>query len=556
MPLTRQTCFHHFRKFSMIPLWLGLGAGAIATLPVWGAERIQFFYGPFEATIALEELEAIATDGADTDADGLLVNQLNEDQLTSLQEFLNTDFDVDVVIMSQLGNSSVGEELLNRLGQIVQTESVRYGATAIRAALILAAADEAGLSLLNIVRQFPLDTIQLNLPLVQKVIAENQTLFQRQIEVVDHLQQQAQRQVEPSAEFGSAHASDPRQTGDYPWRLETVTFINPERPASSVADLYLPDRPSATPVIVISHGAASNRQAFAYLAKHLASHGYAVAVLDHADTNAEKFERFLTGLEGPPDAQSFLNRPKDIAALLDTLEQQAEARSELQWLTLDAVGVLGHSLGGYTVLAAAGAELHRHQLADVCGDTVAEQPLLNLSMLLQCRFLELPAAAAFDVKDDRVQAVMALNPLTSHLFGSAGMAALSVPTLLVAATDDYFVPALPEQIEPFAAIAAEDKYLVVIENGTHFTPLDFGEQVLPLPDFLVGPDPALAQPALQALTLAFFNRHLSELPDYSVFLSQAYLNQLAPDPFQFSIVQQYGNPDSADHAMQLETQKF
>ncbi|MGD1930065.1 MAG: alpha/beta hydrolase [Leptolyngbyaceae cyanobacterium] len=542
MPLTLQTCFHRLRKFSMLPLWLGLGAGAIATLPVWGAERIQFFYGPFEATITLEELEAIATDGATADTDGLLTAQLSEDQLTSLQGFLNTDFDIDVVMMSRLSYSDVGTELLQRLGQIIQTESGANGAQAMRAALVLAAADETGLTVLNVMRQFPLETIQLNLPLVQKVIAENQTTFQRQIEVVNRLQQQAQSQAEKGAELISTSASDPRQTGDYPWRMETVTFINPERPAPSVADLYLPDRQSATPVIVISHGVASNRQTFAYLAKHLVSHGYAVAVLDHADTNTEKIERFLTGLEGPPDPQLLLNRPRDISALLDALEQQAAARSELQRLTFESVGVLGHSLGGYTVLAAAGAQLQRQQLAEVCGDTVAEQPLLNLSMLLQCRFLELPAAAAWDVKDDRIQAVMAINPLTSHIFGADGMGKLTVPTLLVAATDDYFVPALPEQIEPFELIAAKDKYLVIIENGTHFTPLDLGEQVLAIPDFLIGPEPALAQSALQAITLVFFERHLSELTDYSAFLNQAYLNQLTSAPFQFSIVQQ--SPDS------------
>ncbi|MEM6434966.1 MAG: alpha/beta fold hydrolase [Cyanobacteria bacterium P01_D01_bin.115] len=541
MPLTLQTCFHRLRKSSMLPLWLGLGAGAIATLPVWGADRIQFFYGPFEATITLEELEAIATDGAAAEADGLLTNQLNENQLTSLQGFLNTDFDVDVVMMSRLSYSDVGAELLQRLGQILQTESGANGAQALRAALVLAAADEAGLTVLNVMRQFPLDTIQLNLPLVQKVIAENQATFQRQIEVVDRLQQQALSQAENGAELISTSASDPRQIGDYPWRMETVTFINPERPAPSVADLYLPDRRSATPVIVISHGAASNRQTFAYLAKHLASHGYAVAVLDHADTNTEKFERFLTGLEGPPDPQSLLNRPQDISALLDALEQQAAARSELQRLTFESVGVLGHSLGGYTVLAAAGAQLQRQQLAEVCGDTVAEQPLLNLSMLLQCRFLELPATASWDVKDDRIQAVMAINPLTSHIFGADGMGELTIPTLLVAATDDYFVPALPEQIEPFELISSKDKYLVIIENGTHFTPLDLGEQVLAIPDFLIGPEPALAQSALQAITLVFFERHLNELTDYSAFLNQAYLNQLTSDPFQFSIVQQSPN---------------
>ncbi|MGD1943164.1 MAG: alpha/beta hydrolase, partial [Leptolyngbyaceae cyanobacterium] len=146
MQLTVKTCLSRLRKISTIPVWLGLGAWAISTLPVWGAERIQFFYGPFEATITLEELEAIAIDGAATDADGLLTRQLNDDQLTALQGFLNTDFDVDVVMMSRLSYSDVGAELLHRLGQIIQTESGANGAQAMRAALTLAAADEAGLT--------------------------------------------------------------------------------------------------------------------------------------------------------------------------------------------------------------------------------------------------------------------------------------------------------------------------------------------------------------------------------------------------------------------------
>ena len=519
-------------------VWIGLGLSAIATLPVFGAERIQFFYGPFEPTILVEDLEAIAAAEDPETVDAPWLDQLTEAQLATLQTFLNYRFEVDVVMMSQISYSGVGENLLSRVGQIVQTESGLNGQQALRSALILAAADNQGLSILNVIRHFPLDTIQLNWPLAQKVLAENQAVFQEQMTVIADLQQQA----EATAESENSLLEDPSQMGGYTWRQRVVTFINPNRSAPSLADLYMPQQQAESiPVIVISHGVASNRQTFAYLAKHLTSHGYGVVVIDHTDTNTEKFDQFLTGLDGPPNPQSLLHRPGDISAVLDTLEQKSAEVPDLRSLNLNSVGVLGHSLGGYTALATAGATLQPQLWETVCSETVAEQPLLNLSMLIQCRFDELPEDVSLTVQDDRVQAVIAINPLTSHLFGAEGMATLTVPTMLVAGTDDYFVPALPEQIEPFQGLTMAEKYLVVVENGTHFTPLDASEQVLPVPDFLIGPDPTSAQPALKALTLAFFNRHLSELTDYSAFLTQTYLNQLASAPFQFNIVQQYSN---------------
>ncbi|MEM1251183.1 MAG: alpha/beta fold hydrolase [Cyanobacteria bacterium P01_H01_bin.21] len=521
----------HLRSLrKMLPLWAGLGILAIVP-PGLGAERIQFFYGPFEPTILVEDLEAVASSEAPENVDAPWLDRLNKSQLEELQTFLNQRFEVDVVMMSQLSYSAVGENLLSRLGQIIQTESGLNGERALRAALIFAADDDQGLSIINIIRHFPLDTIQLNWPLAQKVLAENQAIFQEQVGVIADLQQQAQANV------GALPAEDLSQLGTYRWQQEVVTFINPNRSQTSVADLYVPQQQTESiPVIVISHGVASSRHTFAYLAQHLASHGYGVVVIDHADTNTEKFELFLTGLDGPPDPQSLLHRPGDISAVLDTLEQQSAEMPNLRSLNLSSVGVLGHSLGGYTALAAAGATLQPQLWETVCSKTVDERPLLNLSMLLQCRFDELPEDTSLTVQNDRVQAVIAMNPLTSHLFGREGMATLTVPTMLVTGTDDYFVPALPEQIEPFRWLTTGDKYLVVVENGTHFTSLDISEQVLPVPDFLIGPNPNLAQPALKSLTLAFFDHHLREQRDSADYLTQTYLNQFGESPFQFSII--------------------
>ncbi|MEO1299095.1 MAG: hypothetical protein AAFW75_25630 [Cyanobacteria bacterium J06636_16] len=126
---------------------------------------------------------------------------------------------------------------------------------------------------------------------------------------------------------------------------------------------------------MISHGIASDCQTFGYLAEHLASHRYGVINLEHAETSAEKFSRFLQGLEGSPTPSELLHRPRDITAVLDTLAVRAVNEPNLQTLNLQAVGVLGQSLGGYTILAAAGAELNRPELEQQCLATLAERAL-------------------------------------------------------------------------------------------------------------------------------------------------------------------------------------
>ena len=261
-------------------------------------------------------------------------------------------------------------------------------------------------------------------------------------------------------------------------------------------------------------------------------------VPEHFETNTNKFSQIFNGLQEPPDPNTLLLLPKDITALLNELERRAKSESEFKTLNLQGVGVLGQSLGGYTVLASAGAKLNRNKLTNVCSTTVAERPIVNLSMLLQCRLLEVSVEKSLNVKDDRIKAVIAINPLTSHIFGETGLNKLQAPTLFVAGTDDYFVPALPEQIQPFKKLQIEDKYLVVMENGTHFSTLqmtDDGEG-LPVPESLIGADPKQARSQMQSLSLAFFNRYLLNQTESEMYLNQGYLNTFKSEPFRFNIV--------------------
>ncbi|MCJ8281479.1 MAG: alpha/beta hydrolase [Rivularia sp. ALOHA_DT_140] len=301
LPSTRY--FRNLRTRKLTAALLGICSSILTIQPAYSAEKIQFFFGPIGSKIEIKELEEIAKTGKLKNNSSILDNYLNDEQLVLFQSLLNTRFEINTVAISQISYSSSGSKLLKRLGEIIQTENSLNGFKALRAALIFAANDEQGLTVMNVIRKFPLETIQINLPLTLKLAREKQEIFEKQAEVVADIRQLAQSKAQQK--LVSLSQLDPTQKGNYTWKFQTIPFQNPSRSKASTADLYLPNQNSYSsnkiPVAIISHGTASNRQTFAYLAKHLASHGYAVVVPEHINTSTETFSQIFNGLEGPPD---------------------------------------------------------------------------------------------------------------------------------------------------------------------------------------------------------------------------------------------------------------
>lgn len=501
------------------------------------AERIQFFVGPFQPTIWVNDLEAFAKDGTVTDRFRLFAQNLSPEQLQELREFLNLNLDVDLITMSQTTYWQVGERFLDRMGQVIQTDGFLNGSRALRAALIFSAQDGNGVTPLEVLQNFPLKTIQLDFVLMRQLILENRRFFVGRDQIVAELRATGDREA---AQFFPAVRANPSEPGNLQWQQETLTLQNPLRSGDIPFDVYLPQTGSSEakiPIVVLSHGVASSRNTFAYLAKHLASHGYAVVVPQH-DDDSRKYEQFLAGVDRPPNPITLVSRPRDISLALDELERQAKTRQDYAKLDLNNVGLIGHSLGGFTVLAAAGAEFNFEKLQKNCPLENRDRPSLNPSLLVQCDLLDLFAGAPFKLRDERIRAVMAINPLTSLFFGEAGLGQITIPTLFVAATADTIVPAIPEQIEPYRWLKTDYRYLVVAENVTHFSFVEgsLEEGALPLPSSLLGPDPQKARPYLKAVSLSFFNRHLLLQSDAEAFLTQPNLDLLGTKPFRLAIV--------------------
>ncbi|NDJ25308.1 alpha/beta hydrolase [Nostoc sp. B(2019)] len=527
-------------------LSLGLLSTVCTATPGLGADRISFYYPPFgEFSLPVNSLETFAKEGKIDEDLSFYASRATPEQLAQLRDLLQQRFNVTPTLVSQVTYSPVGEQLMKRLGELLLTESRKNGFYAIRAALILAAADKDGLTVLNLLRRFPSNTMRVNFTEGLRIVDDLSQLLERRDQVVAFLQKEVIAQAAIST-VDFSQQLDLRSPGKFRWAIKSLELNDISRNRRMPVDLYLPvatlqSTPdissSAFPVMVISHGVASDRSTFVYLAKHLASYGFAVAVLEHPGSNAERFEQYFSGLAGPPEAQEFIDRPLDIKFLLDELQRLEKVDPNLQGkLNLQQVGAIGHSFGGYTVLTLAGAKINFDQLSQDCDSNNSS---LNVSLVLQCQAIELPPLN-YQLKDDRIKVVIAINPVNSSVLGESGMSQIKVPVMLVTASQDIFAPPVPEQIRPFTWLSNPNKYLVLIENATHFTAIDeptSENNVLPVPPALLGPDRTAAYSYVNALSVAFLETHLLNRPEYRSYLQPSYAKFISKEPLNLSIFQ-------------------
>jgi len=505
----------------------------VMSRPVQGAERIYIPYGPLEFSLPIASLDAFAKDGKIDRELAVYANYLDSAQLKQLRQVLLTRIDVTPVAIAQFLYSSQGEIILRRLGEIIQTKAGQPGFYAIRAALIKAAARPEGLTLLNVLREFPTYGIRVNSARGFQLVDQLSNLVRQTGTAIAAVDQQAI--AEASAETSVplplrfSRLPDLRQPGPVNYSLQSITLNDFLRGRRFPVDLYLPQLGnSLAPVIVISHGLGSDRLTFKYLATHLASYGFAVAVPEHPGSSAQQLQALINGLANEVTAPAeLIDRPLDIKFLLDELK-----RSFGKQLNLQQVGIVGQSFGGYTALALVGAKLNFEQLQKDCGPS---NDSLNLSLLLQCRALALPTIPS-ELQDQRVKGAIAINPIGSSIFGQSQFSQIKVPLMLVAGSNDTVAPALPEQIQPFTWLTTLNKYLVLLKDGTHFSTLEEPTNGI-VPSQAIGPGADVAQAYMKALSVAFFKTYIANEPNYQVYLSASYAQFISQYPLPLSLVQ-------------------
>lgn len=205
------------------------------------------------------------------------------------------------------------------------------------------------------------------------------------------------------------------------------------------------------PFVVYSHGSGSIRFLHSSYTEALASHGYVVAAPDH--TGNTVFARFSGG--GTPVDETAFNRPNDVARVITAFSDETHATAGAFAGAVDdeSVAVTGHSFGGYTAIALATG------VTTSLGEFAA---------------------------DERVDAIVPIAPASGPgLLSDERLAALDVPMMVVAGTNDVTTPIDPNVTRLWDLSTNAPAYRVELVDGAHqtFTDLCAHRDFLPtLPD--------------------------------------------------------------------------
>ncbi|MDJ0661834.1 MAG: alpha/beta hydrolase [Crocosphaera sp.] len=528
-------------KKNLRNLTLGTFAAILAILPVYAQSRLIFIYPPINLSLGVDSLELFAKEGVVNNELAYYMNigGVNEEQKQAFREALLKRADLNPVEVSRFFNTPMGEEILNRVGRLFSIQGGRNGVYAIRGALVQAAFDqEEGLTLLNFLRYLPVN-MQFNLEEILEAATYLELLGQGTNAIVAEMKSISAQtmQQENVPDFSSIR--DIRQRGDYgvaPTR--TLRLFDRSRQREFEVLLVQPQRwrEGKTPVIVFSHGLASRPQDFEEDVQQLASYGYVVALPQHPGSDLNQLQEMLQGFSREiVKVDEYVNRPLDVSYVIDELERRNRGEFGGR-LDLNNVGVMGHSFGGYTALALAGAPLEFDTLENDCGRELWGP---NLSLLLQCRALELPRKA-YNFRDERVTSAFVINPVTSAVFGAKGLSQVKIPVLLAAGSSDPATPAAIEQLQAFVWINTDDKYFALVEGQAHvnFSKLDAQMTAVldSLPDLKL-PNQQIIDTYGNAFLVAFAEVYVAKNEQFRPYLTSSYANYISRQPNPLHLVQ-------------------
>ena len=291
--------------------------------------------------------------------------------------------------------------------------------------------------------------------------------------------------------------------------IPVAVFYPTQAPARSMAmgpfnvqvAMQAPAEATVKGLILLSHGTGGSELGHASLAQALARAGYLVVAPRHPGDDWQ--DRSL--LQQSPE-RYFDERPRQASRVIDALLADPDWAGRI---TRDAkgprVGALGHSAGGYTVLALAGGVPERDRIAAHCAAHRSEDAIFCATGGSTASSATAPAAPATTLRDPRVRAVVAMAPV-GVVFSAASLAAIQVPTVVYsAALDRWLQPRFQADWITRNLPAASHR---VVPNAWHFAFMDTPSMAIPSDDGDVGANPPGFDRA------AFLRQLAQELPGF------------------------------------------
>jgi predicted dienelactone hydrolase len=253
------------------------------------------------------------------------------------------------------------------------------------------------------------------------------------------------------------------------------------------------------PVVVFSHGNSGIRWQSVFFTEHLASRGWVVVAPDHTGNTA-------LDLDADRLAEMVFRRPVDVAAAFDWLLAEAAPRGPLEGCVDPAAGyaVVGHSFGGYTTLAVAGAVIDPETVLPYCeatGDWLCDE--------VEQHFTDHPVELT-DLSDARVWAAVPMTPAGMGAL-AGGLDRVEVPLLMWGGGRDTLTT-MAFQVQPlFDGLDQTPRHLAEVVDAGHYTFSDACQFLPTYPDCRAPfRDPADVHALVNEATTAFLDLHRGE----------------------------------------------
>ena len=230
-------------------------------------------------------------------------------------------------------------------------------------------------------------------------------------------------------------------------------------PQFTIASLAVANAPAAKghrfPLVIISHGYNGWDTFMTWLTENLATKGYVVVAIDHADQRA-------VSPAGLPVSfgNVLINRAADVRAVINHLTARAANSGDRLGQVIDAknIGLIGFSMGGFGVLGAAGLDY------DPASPVFGQLPK-------EARAAIFESQAAGRALSPHIKAVVAMAPFggrpDSRVWTAATIAAFTKPVLMIDGDQDDIVDAKYGVTWIFDQMASNQRHFLLFQNARH-----------------------------------------------------------------------------------------
>lgn len=213
------------------------------------------------------------------------------------------------------------------------------------------------------------------------------------------------------------------------------------------------------PLVVLSHGYGGSWRNLSWLAAELVEQGYIVAAPDHPGTTTFNRDK--------DQAAQLWERPHDLSRVIDALSKDNTLAGQVEPKRIAAIG---HSLGGWSVVALAGAKFDPQHLRKDCADHPSPRTCGLAEELGVYGGAEATQKLTTMPTDERVGAIVTLDLGLARGFTPDSLKAIHVPALIFGAGVD--IGDLPARLESgyvAANMSASTARYVEIPDAIHFS---------------------------------------------------------------------------------------